>query len=268
MAIVFDGKEYSESKKILLKQSVTRLNEKGIIPHLATILVGCNPASVKYVSLKKKFIEDCGGIVSVYNLPESIGFEEIEFLINSLNDDKDVNGIMIQLPLTQKLQKSKTQILKLIDLKKDVDGLRENSKFLHPTSKAVIEILKIAEAKIREEAKTIDIVGSTGMVGKPLVKELKKIGYKVNEYDKDTLPAQVGFGVALKGRVLISATGVANLISKKNITNNTKIAIDVGYPFGDFDPRITDFVDFITPVPNGVGPVTITCLLENLVASC
>ena len=263
MAIIFDGKEYASKKKFLLQQSSDKVRELGVIPHLATILIGDNPASKIYVDLKKKFIESLGCQLDVYLLSSKAGFSEIKLLIETLNEDRSVHGIMVQFPLPSELSDMKAEIINLIDESKDVDGLKENSKFLHPTAKAVLEIMAMAVYETRQEIITACVVGSDGMVGKPLVKELKKLGYIVNECDKDTSDLKEK---AISSDVVISATGVVNLISEDMIREDS-IVIDVGSPNGDVSPLVSEKASFITPVPGGVGPVTITCLAENLIVA-
>lgn len=263
MAIIFDGKDYSEKKKLLLQASSDKVRQLGVIPHLATILIGDNPASVMYTNLKKKFIESLGCQVDVYKLTEDTKLEDIKLLIDSLNEDDTVHGIMVQMPLPEKLKSNQKKLVDTIFTGKDVDGLQEDSKFLHPTSKAVMEILAMGIYETKIDVMTVCVVGSEGMVGKPLVKEFKKLGYIVLEADIDTEDLQQK---TLQADAIISATGVMNLITTEMV-NEESIVIDVGAPQGDISPLVKDKVSFITPVPNGVGPVTITCLAENLILS-
>jgi methylenetetrahydrofolate dehydrogenase (NADP+)/methenyltetrahydrofolate cyclohydrolase len=111
---------------------------------------------------------------------------------------------------------------------------------------------------------TVAVVGATGMVGAPLVKELKKEGYRVLEANSKTINLEK---LTLKADVVISATGIPNLI-KPGMIKDGVIAIDVGSPHGDFDAEVSKKAVFFTPVPGGVGPVTISCLLENLIETC
>lgn len=264
MSTIFNGKAYSEKKKLLLKNSVDKVRELGIIPHLATIVVGSDPASILYTNLKKKFIESLGCQVDVYNLPESVEFKDIKLLIETLNEDDSIHGIMIQMPLPEGITNNKLQITNLIDDNKDVDGLREISKFLHPTSKAVMEVLAMAIYETKIDVMTVCVVGASGMVGRPLVKELKKIGYMVLEANSKTKNLKE---LTIQSDAVISATGTMNLINKDMIREDV-IAIDVGSPHGDFVSDIEEKASFFTPVPGGVGPVTITCLAENLIIAC
>src|SRR3989339_766324 len=145
MAIIFDGKMFALQKKEELKKKVLDLNTKGKFPHLASIVIGDNPASKLYVSLKKKAGEAIGIQVDIYYIPEYTKKEDVITLIKTLNVDSEFSGIMVQLPIPGSLSKFKDEIINTIDLSKDVDGLRENSPFVHPTSKAAIEILNLAK---------------------------------------------------------------------------------------------------------------------------
>jgi methylenetetrahydrofolate dehydrogenase (NADP+)/methenyltetrahydrofolate cyclohydrolase len=174
---------------------------------------------------------------------------------------------MIQMPLPGKLEEKRAEIVNVIHPEKDVDGLRKDSDYLHPTSKAVIDILHYAEGEL--SLKTGDskvvVVGATGMVGAPLVHELKDEGYSVVECNSKTknLTKEV-----LKGDVVISTTGIQGII-KEDMVKPEAIVIDVGSPRGDVNfYEVERKSAFITPVPGGVGPVTISCLLENLISAC
>lgn len=265
MSIIFDGKDYSEKKKILLQASSDKVRQLGVIPHLATILIGDNHASVMYTNLKKKFLESLGCQVDVYNLPENVKFDEIEILIKTLNEDDTVHGIMVQLPLPEQIKDNRLKIIDLISKNKDIDGLRDDSDYLHPTSKAILKILALAIHDTKIDIKSVCVVGATGMVGKPLVKELNKLEFNVMEADIDTDENTLQ-GLTLQADAIISATGTMNLITPKMVSENS-ILIDVGSPQGDISPLAKDKASFATPVPNGVGPITITCLAENLILS-
>lgn len=261
MTIIFGGKSYSEKKKTLLKSSVDSLRSQGIVPHLATILIGESKASVLYTNLKKKFIESLGCQVDIYKLNESSKLEDIKLLIQTLNDDDNVNGIMIQLPLPESLKDKRDELINLISDSKDVDGLKSESNFLHPTSKAIMEILAMAILETKIDVMTVCVIGANGMVGRPIVKELKKLGYIVLEADSKTSDLKK---LTIDADCIISATGVMNLVTS-DMVREESIVIDAGSPSGDVSSDVYDKVSFITPVPGGVGPVTITCLAENLI---
>lgn len=261
--IIFDGRKYAAEKEEDLKKKVLDLKSSGIYPHLASIIVGDSPASEMYVSMKKKRAEAIGIQVSVYKVPVNAKLEDMVSLINFLNSDPDFTGIMIQMPIPGNLSKYEDEFIDLIDPKKDVDGLKKDTKYLHPTSKAVIEIINYAllQVKIQNFPPTVAVVGATGMVGTPLVKELKNLGYKVIECNTKTIDLQ---GSTLQADIAVSTTGIRNII-KEDMVKKGAIVVDVGSPVGDVDfDNVSKVASFITPVPGGVGPVTISCLLENL----
>jgi methylenetetrahydrofolate dehydrogenase (NADP+)/methenyltetrahydrofolate cyclohydrolase len=271
MAIVFDGRKFATQKEEKLAIRILGLKARGVYPKLASILVGNNPASQLYVNLKKKAAEKIGAEVDIYLIKENSKLDELFLLIKTLNTDKTVHGIMIQMPLPGAFAGFKSQIINSINPEKDVDGLRADSPFLHPTSKAVIQILdeakndKNVRLALKEAPCKVIIVGATGMVGTPLVKELKEEGYEVVPCDSDTPDLK---GTTLQGDVVISCTGVPNLI-KNDMVKDGAIVIDVGSPKGDIEfESVGSKASFITPVPGGVGPVTIGCLLENLISAC
>lgn len=263
-SIIFDGIMFAAEKEASLGIRVLGLKARGVYPKLASILVGSSPASELYVNLKKKAAEKIGAEVDIYYIHENVKIDDLILLIDTLNTDENVHGIMVQLPLPTPISKFKDRIIEEIDPKKDVDGLKVDSQFLHPTSKAVIDILKFAEKGLKVHPKTICVVGATGMVGTPLVKELKVEGYEVIECDTKTTDLQ---GLTLQCDVIVSTTGIPGLI-KPEMVKSGAIIIDVGSPKGDVDLEVSKKVSFITPVPGGVGPVTISSLLENLISAC
>lgn len=253
MSIIFDGKAFAEKKILELDKEVARLRNLGIHLKLASILIGEDPASQLYVALKKKKAESIGAEMDIYLLPENEPVENILKLINSLNQDKSVHGIMIQLPLPNAIINSKLKIINSIALRKDVDGLREDSPFVHPTAMAVLQVIEEARLRLASarQAKTICVIGKTGMVGSALLREIKNTKYKLVEKSE-------------VADILVSATGSPNII-KKGMVKKGAIVIDVGSPKGDVDSGVSKVAGFMTPVPGGIGPITIASLLENLV---
>lgn len=269
MATIFNGRAFASEKEISLSNRVLGLKTRNVYPKLASIIIGDDPASKLYVGLKKKAAERIGAELDIYYLKENTKLEEILVLIGTLNVDDTVQGIMVQLPLPETLSDRKSQIVSAISPEKDVDGLQEESDFLHPTSKAVIEILDVAKKDPDSPFKNVElkvvVVGGTGMVGTPLAKELEIQGYKVIKCDTNTTDLK---SVTLQGDVLISCAGVPDLV-KGEMVKKGAIVIDVGSPVGDIDfESVEAKASFITPVPGGVGPVTISCLLENLIGAC
>lgn len=262
MAIIFDGKAFARKREQELIKKVARLTKK---PLMATILVGNNPASKLYVNLKQKAAERVGAEMDVYEYPEDITEEELIFKINKLSKDKTLSGIMLQLPLPENLKNKTEHILAHIPPSKDVDGLRENSPFIPATAKAVLTIFDEAKRKVQIDPDSyVVVVGAKGTVGRSLVSELTKLGYEVGAVDKETNNASL-IKETTSAKILISATGMPNIITKKHIKKGA-VVIDVGSPKGDVDfDEVKNIVSFITPVPGGVGPVTVISLLENLV---
>jgi methylenetetrahydrofolate dehydrogenase (NADP+)/methenyltetrahydrofolate cyclohydrolase len=273
MVTIFDGRKFAAEKETTLKLRVLGLKARGAYPKLASILIGNDHASELYVNLKKKAAERVGAEVNIYFIKENSKPEDLFFLIKTLNEDKTVQGIMVQMPVPGKLGELKNKIIDSVDPEKDIDGLQDNSNFLHPTSKAVIEIIDEAKKQLKinnlppsgGRQFKICVVGATGMVGKPLVKELKEQKYDVIECNLKTLDLK---SKTLQADILVCTTGVPNII-KGDMVKPGAVVIDVGSPKGDVDfAEVSKKAEFISPVPGGVGPVTITCLLENLILAC
>lgn len=264
MVDVFDGKKFAADKVHTLENEVGELLKKGIKPTLVSILVGDDPASKLYVGLKKKAGERIGINVQIVNFNSEVGRSEIVETIKKMNEDNLIHGIMVQLPLPLGFSdEDKKEIINTILPAKDVDGLRTNSPFVHPTSKAILEILGQALKLKHKEAEKLSVcvVGATGMVGEPLVRELYKTKHEILAADSTTsdLKAETE-----KADVIISCSGVSGLI-KKEMVKEGVILIDVGAPIGDIEKDVYDKALFVSPVPGGVGPVTVSSLMENLI---
>ena len=259
MVKVFDGKAYSSLKEASLKLEVKKLKEKGITPKLTSILVGSDTASILYTNLKKQAAERAGIQFEVIDFPDSAEVQAIIEAIERANKDPNNHGIMIQLPLPQKMRNQTKALTQKISPQKDVDGLREDSSYTSATVRAILDILKESKLKPHE---LIVIVGSQGEVGSRLIKKLQSSNFEVMGVDQET--QNLG-EVTKKADILVSATGVRELIKANMVKNGVKV-IDVGSPKGDVDfEGVSKIVSFITPVPGGVGPVTIVSLLENLI---
>lgn len=261
---VFDGKAYARKKEDELFHKIEKLSKR---PTMATIIVGVDPASKLYVRLKKEAAERIGAQMDVYEFPKEISREELLLRINHLNSDKTLDGIMIQLPLPDHLKDETEHIVHHISKEKDVDGLRDDSPFMPATVRAVISILDEAKKKINiaEDAYVV-VVGAKGEVGSKLVEVLSRSDYEVGGLTRD-IDEETFMKETLSARVIISATGSPGIITKDHIREGT-IVIDVGSPKGDVEfSEVKTKAGFITPVPGGVGPVTVLSLLENLVES-
>ncbi len=265
MAIIFDGKSFANEKEEKLILRVLELKKRGITPHLVSILVGDDPASHLYTGLKKKAVEGLGGDMTIIKLTVKASVDKILESINWYNKDPEIQGIMVQLPLPELLSESKFKIINSIDPDKDIDGLRADSKYVHPTANAIFDIVDFANGYL-DLSKTLQavVVGANGMVGKLTSLLLKEKGYRVIDCDVETPNLA---DETLKADLLVTATGSPRLITEDMIKKDA-IVIDVGAPVGDCDLDIKSKASFVTPVPGGVGPVTIACLLENLVEAC
>lgn len=259
MAIIFDGRKFAKEKEDALKSRIKKLKTK---PKLVSILLGNDEASVLYTKLKNQASKRVGVKFEVKKFEsETASVEKIIAFIKKLNTDKKTQGIMVQLPLPGKL-KSKTQgILRAISREKDVDGLTKSSPFTSATVRAIKEVIEYSTKDLPYFGKKAAVIGAKGTVGKAVSEALHKMGYKVCECDKSTRDLYAKLtGVDL----IVAATGVPGLV-KGEIVKEGVIAIDVGAPIGDFDKSVYQRASFVTPVPGGIGPVTIACLLENLV---
>ena len=267
MAKVFDGKELALEKQKTLTRQVAAFKKKyKLTPKLASILVGDNPAAKLYLSLKQKAAKKVGIDFIEKKFEDNESVDKIYHYIKRRNIDKETNGIMIQLPLPAKIDSF--WLTSKIDPGKDVDCLTpENfgllamnkSIFLPATVKAILEIIK--DRVVELEGCRVTIVGASDIVGKPLALHLSNLGATVTLCRSKT---KILSRHTLKADILVSATGVPGLI-KKNMVKNRAIVIDVGSPEGDVDfSEVEKVASFITPVPGGVGPLTVVCLLENV----
>lgn len=256
MSQIIDG------KALALKHEKELINKLKSVNRPLKLVSFCNrkdPSSVLFTTMKYKKANELGieFITEFYN--DDSTTEEIKEKIESYNQDLTVDGIMIQLPLPNELSDSKDELLNTIDPKKDVDGLSENGRqnYLPATIKGILSILESLNIKL--DKKSFAVVGSEGMVGKPLVEVLKK-DYKVTEYDLDIGDLKN----LIDSDIIISCTGVQSLIKPLMVKENA-ILIDVG--LGDFDERCFSKSSFHTPKFGGVGPMTIISLMENVFKS-
>lgn len=238
----------------------SKINRK-IRPEIASIIVGEDAASLVYIKIKEKQAQKLGINFKVYHLSEMAAQSKLEELILDLNQNKYVFGIIVQLPLPKNFDQEK--ILKTIASAKDIDGFQ--GKMPAPTAAAILEILKFYKISLKN--KNIVIVGHGRLVGKPLAAMLKKQGLKPIICDSNTqnLTEKI-----LKAEVIVSAAGSPGLI-KPAMVSKAAVVIDAGTAeakgkmAGDVEPTVYQKVSAYAPSPGGVGPVTVACLMRNVV---
>lgn len=272
--IVLDGKKTAQIIKEELKDEVKKLIEKGIVPTLAVVLVGEDPASQVYVKNKKKACEYIGIKSISYTLSHETTEDELLSLVNELNGRSDVHGILVQLPLPKQIDEEK--ILLAIDPKKDVDGFHPinvgnlsigSDGFISCTPAGIIEILK--RYNIPMEGKKCVIVGRSNIVGKPIALLMLRENATVTICHSRTKNLAEE---CKQADILIAAIGKANFV-KKEFVKDGAVVVDVGINRLD-DGKLCGDVAYeecfeiasaITPVPGGVGPMTIAMLMKNCV---
>jgi methylenetetrahydrofolate dehydrogenase (NADP+)/methenyltetrahydrofolate cyclohydrolase len=284
---IIDGKKISDQIKLEISEEVKQLKEKyGKYPGLAVILVGQDPASQVYVKMKGKACEECGFYSITENLDADIDEQIIFNKIDELNKNPQINGILVQLPLPKKFNELK--IIQLIDPNKDVDGIHPVSigklviglpTFRSCTPYGIQELLK--RYNINPSGKHVVIVGRSNIVGKPIANILLQKAEWANAIVTVTHTGAKDISYYTKqADILIVAVGIPKIIKQDMIKNETVI-IDVGVNrvedktakngyrlVGDVDyEAVFDKASFITPVPKGVGPMTIAMLMKNTLQS-
>lgn len=274
MPQIINGKEISQQIKDELKAEVTRLAEMGRHACLAVVQVGNDPASSVYVNNKKKACAYIGIESESYELPEETTEEELTALVEKLNSDHRVNGILVQLPLPAHIDEDK--IIRTISPDKDVDGFHPVSVgrlwigekgFLSCTPAGIIQLLK--RSGITIEGKECVIIGRSNIVGKPMAALLLRENGTVTVTHSRTKELKE---VTRRADILIVAIGKRQFITREYVKDGA-VVIDVGM-HRDENNKLCGDVDYedvapvtsaITPVPGGVGPMTIAMLMDNCV---
>ncbi|MDP9015697.1 MAG: bifunctional 5,10-methylenetetrahydrofolate dehydrogenase/5,10-methenyltetrahydrofolate cyclohydrolase [Thermoproteota archaeon] len=274
-AKILDGLLVSQSIKKELADEILKLNESNVYPCLATILVGNDPASISYISNKQKTAKSVGIKTLDYRLNENISHNDLSGLIDKLNKDKDVHGILIQLPLQKHLDKF--VILNLVDPNKDVDGLtflnsglllNSKSKLIPCTPLGVMTLFDYYNIDL--DGATVSIINRSNLVGKPLSSLLLERNSTVVICHSHTKNLDKHLQYS---DIIITAVGNrAKFKLTKNMVKDNSIIIDIGTSrvngklLGDVDfDDVKEKASYITPVPGGVGPMTIAMLLRNTV---
>ena len=274
MAQIIDGKKISKELKDELKEKVAKYKEEGVEITLAVIQVGNDKASSVYVGNKKKACEYIGIKSLSYELEESTTEEELLNLIKELNNRKDVNGILVQLPLPKHINEDK--VIETIDAKKDVDGFHPMSVgalsigkkgFISCTPYGIIELLKRSNIDI--DGKECVVIGRSNIVGKPMSMLLLRENATVTVAHSHTKNLKE---VAKRADILVVAIGKPQFINSEYVKEGA-VVIDVGI-HRDENNKLCGDVDYedvfphasaITPVPGVVGPMTIAMLMKNCV---
>ena len=272
MAVIIDGKELAKKTRQNLKIECEELKKQGINPKLAVIMVGENQASKIYVRNKSKACEEVGIEYEEYLLDDKITQKDLIELIEKVNKDKTVNGILLQSPIPSNLDIN--EAFRTIDYKKDVDGFHPmnvgklvlgQDTFVSCTPYGIMRMFE--EYNIDLSGKNVVILGRSNIVGKPLSQCCLNKNATITVCHSKTKNIEE---ITKKADILISAIGKSHFV-KSDMVRNGVVIIDVGINRGE-DKKITGDVDFenvknkasyITPVPGGVGPMTIAMLINN-----
>ena len=280
--IKIDGKLIAQTVKDRVKKATDELKTDGINPCLATVLIGNNTASATYVRNKHKACEEVGIITKDHKLDESVSQQELNKIIDELNADVSVHGILVQLPLPKHIDEQK--ILMAVDPNKDVDGFHPTNvgkmalnlpTFISATPYGILELLE--RYHVETSGKHVVVIGRSHIVGSPmsiLLSQKRKVGNATVTITHSR--TQNLTEITLKADIIIAALGIPEFLTASMVKDNVTI-IDVGITrvedsskkngyrlLGDvaFD-EVSKKASFITPVPGGVGPMTIAMLLKN-----
>ncbi len=277
MAEIIDGKKVSEHIRAQIAEGVEQLKaDRGITPGLAAVLVGEDPASEIYVRNKRKACATAGMYSEEHKLPETTTEQELLNLVDRLNNDQNIHGILVQLPLPDHI--NETKVLRAVSPLKDVDGFHPynvgllvegNPRFISCTPHGIIKMLEFYDIDIT--GKEAVVVGRSNIVGKPVSMLLLHRHATVTICHSRTKPLDE---VTRRADILVAAIGRANFITGDMVKEGA-VVIDVGINrndegklIGDVDfDAVSQKVSYITPVPGGVGPMTISMLLWNTLES-
>ncbi len=273
---ILNGKELSIKIRNNIKIEVQKLQKEDITPGLAVILIGLDPASATYVGMKSKACKDAGIYSIVHEMPESISQSKMLDIIDLMNKNQNIDGILVQLPLPKQIDT--TVILEAINHKKDVDGFHPYNvgrlvagldSFIPATPFGVMKLIEHYDINVK--GKDVCIVGASDIVGKPMATLFLNAKATVNICHVHTKNLKAH---TLNADIICVGVGLINLITQDMVKQNA-VVIDIGINKTESGKLVGD-VDFenvapkcshITPVPGGVGPMTIAMLLENTIKS-
>jgi len=259
--VILDGKKLAEKILNKLRKEIKKLPSI----RLAVVLVGNNPASLNFIKQKQKSAEEIGAKFKLYKLDSKIDNQNLVKEVNKIVKNKFNTGIVIQLPLPKHINIQ--EILNLVPWEKDVDALSVDNPIVEPpTASGIMRILE--EYDIKAERKNVVIVGRGKLVGRPLAIMMAKINANLIICDRKTENLA---SKTLKADILVSATGQPHLI-RENMVKKGVVVVDAGFSkinnkiIGDVNfEKVKKKASYITPVPGGVGPVTVAMLMSNLI---
>lgn len=263
--LILDGKKSREHYIEVLKEKIAKLS---FVPCLAIIQIGNRPDSDSFIKSKKSFAKQIGVNEVHVQLNKDITQNEVLNVIKKYNDDKEIQGIIVQLPIPGHLDTE--VIINTIEKSKDVDGLTVNTAFMPATARGIKELLSFYNISLSD--KKVTVVGQSKLVGKPIAVMCRKEGAVVTVCDSKTEDLQ---SKTRDADVLLVAIGKPNFIGRDCVSEG-QIVIDIGITrhnndrlVGDVNfEEVKDIIGMITPVPGGVGQMTVLALFENLIDSC
>lgn len=276
MAVIMDGKALAQKIRLEEKEKVEKLNQKGIYPKLAVIMVGEDKASKVYVKNKSKACTEVGISYEEFLLPENTTMEELLQTIEMLNKREDIHGILLQSPIPKHLDI--LTAFESIDFRKDVDGFHpinigrltsNRQTFISCTPHGVMRLLEEYHVEVAEA--NVVIVGRSNIVGKPLAQCMLNKDATVTICHSKTKDLKE---LTKKADIIVMAIGKANFLTADMIKQNAVVIdvginrLDTGKLVGDVNfPEVSQKASYITPVPGGVGPMTIAMLIHNVVVA-
>jgi 5,10-methylene-tetrahydrofolate dehydrogenase/methenyl tetrahydrofolate cyclohydrolase len=270
--LLLDGKK---ARDFYTEKLSAKIRKLGFSPTLAIVQIGDNASSTAYIEQKKKFAAKIGATVEHIKFPENISFDEIKKAIHLLNGNTHIHGIIVQLPLPENLDKMSA--INLIIPSKDVDGLTKNTKFIPATARGIKSLLDFYNISVA--GKKVAVLGRSMLVGAPTARLLEDCGASVIVCHSKTPDTR---DITKDSDIIVVAIGKPKLIDETYIGDNFPIVVDVGINsikgekfeeeisrrkiVGDVDfDKVSPLVSAISPVPGGVGPMTVLSLFENLV---
>jgi len=257
--MILNGRKISKN---IAEQIEKKIKKYKLKPCLAVILIGKDPGSLVYVRLKQNAAEKIGINFKKFALSKNISQKKVLELIDKLNKDKKIHGIIVQVPTPKQLHTP--TLLKTVATEKDVDAFKDKSRFIPPIHQGVIKLIKTSKKPLKN--KKVLILGKNPFFVKGLEPLLKKLGLKPKTiYIENNLPKKE----IQKADVLITVLGKPHIIKPAMIKKNA-ILIDVGYSrvrgksYGDIDPLAKNKTPYLSPVPGGIGPLTVVYLLKNV----